>query len=194
MSSTPTTNLLTPLAIREITLRNRIAVSPMCQYSSEDGFANDWHLVHLGSRAVGGAAAGLHGGYRGGSARAYLAVRHGHLEGGACRVSVTHHALYAQSGRGGGHPTGARGPQSEYAAAVGRRRLIPESEGGWQSVAPSAMPFRDGDPAPHALSKPEIHTLIDALPRCRERALSAGFDVVEIHGAHGYLLHDFFRR
>ncbi len=56
MGSTPTTNLLTPLAIREVTLRNRIAVSPMCQYSSEDGFANDWHLVHLGSRAVGGAA------------------------------------------------------------------------------------------------------------------------------------------
>ena len=81
MSSPSAVHLLSPLTIRQITLRNRIAVSPMCQYSSEDGFANDWHLVHLGSRAAGGAALGVHGGHCGGSARAYLPLRHGYLEG-----------------------------------------------------------------------------------------------------------------
>src|ERR1035441_2483257 len=130
MSSLPTAHLMAPLKIREIALRNRIAVSPMCQYSSEDGFANDWHLVHLGSRAGGGAGLGC----------------------------------------------------MEDTAA-----------GGWQCVAPSAVPFRAEDPAPKALAKAEIHALADSFRDAAERALQAGFDVVEIHGAHGYLIHQIGR-
>ena len=191
MGSPSTTNLLTPLAIREVTLRNRIAVSPMCQYSSEDGFASDWHLVHLGSRAVGGAglvcmeATAVEA--RGRISPSDMGIwKPEHIEfltritrfvrsqGAAAGIQLAHAGRKASTRRpweGGG--------------------VIPESEGGWQSVAPSAVPFRDGDPAPHALSKAEIHALIDHFRDAAERALSAGFDVVEIHGAHGYLIHEF---
>ena len=191
MSSLPTAHLMTPLAIREITLRNRIAVSPMCQYSSEDGFANDWHLVHLGSRAVGGAglvcmeataveARGRISPYDMGIWNPghieFLAriTRFLHSQGAAAGIQLAHAGRKASTRRpweGGG--------------------LLPEAEGGWQSVAPSAVPFRAEDPAPHALSKAEIHALIDGFRDAAARALQAGFDVVEIHGAHGYLIHQF---
>jgi 2,4-dienoyl-CoA reductase-like NADH-dependent reductase (Old Yellow Enzyme family) len=191
MSSLPTVHLMTPLAIREITLRNRIAVSPMCQYSSEDGFANDWHLVHLGSRAVGGAglvcmeataveARGRISPYDMGiwdpGHIEFLAriTRFLHSQGAAAGIQLAHAGRKASTrrpGEGGG--------------------LLPEAEGGWQSVAPSAVPFRAEDPAPHALSKAEIHALIDGFRNAAVRALQAGFDVVEIHGAHGYLIHQF---
>ena len=162
MSSPSAVHLLSPLTIREVTLRNRIAVSPMCQYSSEDGFANDWHLVHLGSRAAGGAGAGVHGGDGGGGARTYLSVRHGNLEGRARRVPDAHHALSSTAR--------ARRPASNWHTPAARRvhagpgeggGVIPRAEGGWQTVAPSDVPFRAGDPAPHALSKAEIHALVD---------------------------------
>jgi 2,4-dienoyl-CoA reductase-like NADH-dependent reductase (Old Yellow Enzyme family) len=183
--------LMTPLAIREITLRNRIAVSPMCQYSSEDGFANDWHLVHLGSRAVGGAAlvcmeaTAVEPGGRISPADMgiwkpehieFLAriTRFLHSQGAAAGIQLAHAGRKASTRRpadGGG--------------------VLPEAEGGWQPVAPSAVPFRAKDPAPHALSKTEIHALVDGFCDAAARALQAGFDVVEIHGAHGYLIHEF---
>ncbi len=182
---------MTPLAIREITLRNRIAVSPMCQYSSEDGFANDWHLVHLGSRAVGGAglvcmeataveARGRISPYDTGIWKPehieFLAriTRFLHSQGAAAGIQLAHAGRKASTRRPGEGDS-----------------LLPEAEGGWQSVAPSALPFRAEDPAPHALSKAEIHTLIDSFRDAAVRALQAGFDVVEIHGAHGYLIHQF---
>jgi 2,4-dienoyl-CoA reductase-like NADH-dependent reductase (Old Yellow Enzyme family) len=191
MSSLPAAHLMTPLRIREIVLRNRIAVSPMCQYSSDDGFASDWHLVHLGSRAVGGAglvcmeATAV-------EARGRISpndtgiwkdehieplariTRFLHSQGAAAGIQLAHAGRKASTRRpseGGG--------------------VIATEEGGWQSVAPSAVPFRPGDPAPHALSKAEIHALLDAFRDAALRALRAGFDVVEIHGAHGYLIHEF---
>jgi 2,4-dienoyl-CoA reductase-like NADH-dependent reductase (Old Yellow Enzyme family) len=181
-----------PLPIREIVLRNRIAVSPMCQYSSEDGFATDWHLVHLGSRAVGGAGLvcmeataveprGRISPYDMGIWNPehieFLAriTRFLHRQGSAAGIQLAHAGRKASTRRPG----------------EGGGGLLPEAEGGWQSVAPSAVPFRDGDPAPHALSKAEIHALIDSFRDAAERALRAGFDVVEIHGAHGYLIHEF---
>lgn len=182
---------MAPLVIREITLRNRIAVSPMCQYSSENGFANDWHLVHLGSRAVGGAAlvcmeataveergrispydVGI---WNPGHIEFLTRItRFLHSQGAAAGIQLAHAGRKASTRRpwkGGG--------------------LLPEAEGGWQSVAPSALPFRAEDPAPHALSKAEIHALIDGFRDAAVRALQAGFDVAEIHGAHGYLIHQF---
>ena len=153
---------MTPLAIREITLRNRIAVSPMCQYSSEDGFANDWHLVHLGSRAVGGAGLvcleATAVAPRGRISPADLGIwnpehieflariaRFLHSQGAAAGIQLAHAGRKASTRRPG----------------EGGGGLLPEAEGGWQCVAPSAVPFRAGDPAPHALSKAEIHALAD---------------------------------
>jgi 2,4-dienoyl-CoA reductase-like NADH-dependent reductase (Old Yellow Enzyme family) len=191
MSSLPAAHLLAPLALREITLRNRIAVSPMCQYSSEDGFANDWHLVHLGSRAAGGAglvcmeAAAVEP--RGRISPSDLGIwKPEHIE---FLARITHF-LHSQGA--------AAGIQLAHAGRKGSTRrpwegggVQPESDGGWQCVAPSAVPFGAGDPVPHELSKAGIHSLIDAFRDAAGRALRAGFDVVEIHGAHGYLIHQF---
>ena len=180
-----------PLTIREVTLRNRIAVSPMCQYSSEDGFANDWHLVHLGSRAVGGAglvcmeATAVEA--RGRISAYDMGIWNpGHIEFLA-RITRFLHSQGAAAGIQLAH-AGRKGSTRRPWESGG---LLAESEGGWQPVAPSAVPFRAGDPAPHAVSKAEIHALIDAFRDAAERALRAGFDAVEIHGAHGYLIHEF---
>jgi len=191
MNSSSTTNLLTPLAIREVTLRNRIAVSPMCQYSSEDGFASDWHLVHLGSRAVGGAGLVC--------MEATAVEARGRISPSDMGIWKAEHIEFlSRITRFVRSQGAAAGIQLAHAGRKASTRrpwegggVIPESEGGWQPVAPSAVPFRDGDPAPHALSKAEIHALIDRFRDAAERALSAGFDVVEIHGAHGYLIHEF---
>ena len=191
MSSTPAAQLLTPLTIREITLRNRIAVSPMCQYSSEDGFFNDWHLVHLGSRAVGGAGlvcteatavepAGRISPYDAGI------WKDEHIE----FLSRITRFLHSQSAVAGiqlahaGRKASVRRPWEGGTA-------IREAEGGWQTVAPSAIPFRDTDPEPHSLSIAEIQALVASFRTAAQRALHAGFDLAEIHGAHGYLIHEF---
>jgi 2,4-dienoyl-CoA reductase-like NADH-dependent reductase (Old Yellow Enzyme family) len=182
---------MSPLAIREITLRNRIAVSPMCQYSSEDGFANDWHLVHLGSRAVGGAGLVC--------VEATAVEPRGRISPYDMGIWNPEHIEFLARITRFLHSQGAAaGIQLAHAGRKGSTRrpwegggLLPEAEGGWQCVAPSAVPFRAEDPAPHALSKAEIHTLIDGFRDAAERALRAGFDVAEIHGAHGYLIHQF---
>ncbi|WP_218082667.1 NADH:flavin oxidoreductase/NADH oxidase [Anthocerotibacter panamensis] len=182
-------HLFSPLTIRGITLRNRIAVSPMCQYSAEEGYANEWHLVHLGSRAVGGAGLVM--------AEATAVVpegrispqdlgiwEDGHIEpltriahfiadqGAAPAVQLAHAGRKAGTGRpwqGGG----------------------PLAEGGWSPVGPSALPFDDGYREPHALDERGIAGVVQAFVRGSERSLQAGFKVLEIHAAHGYLLHQF---
>ena len=123
MSSPSAANLMTPLDIREVTLRNRIAVSPMCQYSSDDGFANDWHLVHLGSRAVGGAGLVCMEATAVEPRGRISPYDMGIWKDAAHRVPDPHHALPSQPGSGGGHPTGPRRPQGQYPAARGRRRF-----------------------------------------------------------------------
>jgi 2,4-dienoyl-CoA reductase-like NADH-dependent reductase (Old Yellow Enzyme family) len=185
-------HLFTPLALRGVTFRNRIAVSPMCQYSSEDGFANDWHLVHLGSRAIGGAglvmmeataveARGRISPYDQGIWKdehiEFLARIAGFLKqyGAAAGVQLAH----------AGRKASTRRPWEGGT-------VLPESGGGWQPVAPSAVPFHPGDAAPAALSKDEIRQLSGAFAKAAKRALLAGFQVIELHGAHGYLMHEFF--
>jgi 2,4-dienoyl-CoA reductase-like NADH-dependent reductase (Old Yellow Enzyme family) len=183
--------LMTPLSIREITLRNRIAVSPMCQYSAEDGFANDWHLVHLGSRAVGGAGLVC--------MEATAVEPRGRISPHDTGIWKDDHIEFLSRITSFLHRQGAAaGIQLAHAGRKGSVRrtwegggAIPEAEGGWQTVAPSAAPFRAGDPPPHTLEKSQIHDLIDAFRAAAVRALQAGFDIVEIHGAHGYLIHQF---
>ena len=184
-------SLFTPLTIREVTFRNRIAVSPMCQYSSEDGFASDWHLVHLGSRAVGGAALVMTEASaveaRGRISPQDLGIwKDEHIEFLAriARFLRQHGAVPGIQIAHAGRKASTRRPWE------GGGRIDP-AEGGWQPVAPSAIPFHPGDPAPAALSREEIHAIAKAFADAAARALAAGFQVVEIHGAHGYLMHEF---
>ena len=186
-------NLFTPLTIREVTLRNRIAVSPMCEYSSTDGFANDWHLVHLGSRAVGGAglvfteAAAVEavgrispqdlGIYQDGHIEPLQrATRFIHEHGAVAGIQLAHAGRKASTARPweGGKP-------------------VSVESGGWQPiVGPSALPFDTGYSTPVALDEAGIAAVVRAFGVAAERALAAGFRVAEIHGAHGYLLHEFY--
>ena len=183
--------LFTPLTIRGITLRNRIAVSPMCQYSSDDGFANDWHLVHLGSRAVGGAALVM--------AEATAVEARGRISPKDLGIWKDEHIenfarIAAFLKRQGAVP----GIQIAHAGRKGSTRVpweggapIPQEQGGWQTVAPSAIPFRPGEPAPAELSTAGIRNIAEAFAAAAGRARQAGFEVLEIHGAHGYLINEF---
>ncbi len=188
----PEVDLLTPLTLRGVTFRNRIAVSPMCQYSAENGFANDWHLVHLGSRASGGAGLVMV------EATAVLAEGRitpkdmglwsdDHIEPLA-RIARFIHSQGAVAGIQLAH---AGRKASCEVPWKGGQALTPE-EGGWRPVfGPSPIPFGPSSPTPTALTKEGIETVIAAFEATAHRALKAGFKVVEIHAAHGYLLHEF---
>jgi 2,4-dienoyl-CoA reductase-like NADH-dependent reductase (Old Yellow Enzyme family) len=184
-------SLLSPLTIRELTLRNRIGVSPMCQYSSDDGFANDWQLVHLGSRAVGGAGLVI--------MEATAVDPRGRISPGDHGIWKDEHIAFLSRIANFLRTQGtAAGIQLAHAGRKASCRLpweggaaLTEEQGAWQTVAPSAIPFRENDPAPHTLSIAEIRGLVDAFAAAARRALDAGFQVVEIHGAHGYLINEF---
>jgi 2,4-dienoyl-CoA reductase-like NADH-dependent reductase (Old Yellow Enzyme family) len=184
--------LFSPLEIRGITLRNRIAVSPMCQYSSEDGFATDWHMVHLGSRAVGGAALVM--------TEATAVEERGRISPGDLGIWKDDHiaplARIAAFIRSQGAVPGI---QLAHAGRKGSTNIpwqrggapIPVGQGGWPPLAPSAVPFYEHASAPVEVSVAEIGTIVEAFAKAARRALEAGFQVVEIHGAHGYLLDEF---
>jgi 2,4-dienoyl-CoA reductase-like NADH-dependent reductase (Old Yellow Enzyme family) len=184
-------HLFQPLTQRGVTFRNRIAVSPMCQYSSEDGFANDWHLVHLGSRAVGGAALVL--------MEATAVEARGRISPFDQGIWKDEHipfltriaSFLKQFGAVAGVQLAHAGRKASVRRPWEGGAAIPEGEGGWQTVAPSAVPFRPSDPVPAELSKSEIHATVNAFVAATRRALQTGFQVAEIHGAHGYLLHEF---
>jgi 2,4-dienoyl-CoA reductase-like NADH-dependent reductase (Old Yellow Enzyme family) len=187
----PEIDLLTPLSLRGITLRNRIVVSPMCQYSATEGMANDWHLVHLGSRAVGGAGALF--------VEASAVTCDGRISPADMGIwSDEHIEPLARIARFVHSQGAAAGIQLAHAGRKGSceppwkggRRLRPE-EGGWTVVAPSAVPFNDGDPAPRALDNAGIQQIIANFEAAAKRALAAGFEIIEVHAAHGYLLHEF---
>lgn len=183
--------LFTPLTLRGVTFRNRIAVSPMCQYSSVDGFATDWHLVHLGSRAVGGA--GLV------TMEATAVEARGRISPQDQGIWKDEHtAMLARIAAFLREHGAVAGIQLAHAGRKASTRRpwegggpIAGSEGGWQTVGPSAIPFRPQDPPPTDLSRGEIAKLVEAFGAAARRALTAGFQLVEIHGAHGYLMHQF---
>ncbi len=186
-----TTHLFTPLAIRSVTFRNRIAVSPMCQYSAEDGFAGDWHVVHLGSRAVGGAALVI--------TEACAVAPEGRISRADLGIWMDEHVSNLRRVTGFIDRQGAvAGIQLAHAGRKASTeipwlgtRAVTIAGGGWQPVGPSPIPFRDDDPTPHALSLAEIEGIVHAFGAAAGRAFAAGFRVVEIHAAHGYLLHQF---
>jgi len=184
--------LFKPLKIKSIELKNRIVVSPMCQYSSTDGFSTDWHLVHLGSRAVGGAGLVIT------EATAVSAEgrispddlgiwKEEHIEG-LKRITAFIESQGAVAGIQLAHAGRKASHRSPW---KGGTAIAPHEEGGWQTVAPSAIPFAEGGPTPLALDEAGIRKVIGDFRAAAERALSAGFKVAEIHAAHGYLLHEF---
>lgn len=183
--------LFDPFTIRGITLRNRIVVSPMCQYSSVDGAANDWHVVHLGSRAVGGAGLVF--------TEATAVTADGRISPQDLGIWKDEHiaGLSALTGiiRANGGVPGIQLAHAGRKASVARPweggRQLALDEGGWPTVAPSAVPFRTGERDPRALSVAGIGDVVQAFVAATARALSAGFEVIELHAAHGYLMHEF---
>jgi 2,4-dienoyl-CoA reductase-like NADH-dependent reductase (Old Yellow Enzyme family) len=185
-------NLFEPFTLRDITFPNRITVSPMCQYSSEEGFATDWHLVHLGSRAVGGAGLVF--------TEAAAVLPEGRISPQDLGIWRDQHIaplkritrfIYEQGSFAGIQLAHAGRKASTYRPWEGRG-VVPEEKGGWRKVvAPSPLQFAEGYPIPQALTEEGIQEVVNGFAEAARRALEAGFCVVEIHAAHGYLLHEF---
>lgn len=186
------THLFSPLTCRDVTFPNRVFVSPMCQYSSHDGLATDWHLVHLGSRAAGGAGLVF--------AEATAVQPNGRISpqdlglwsdahvDGLARIT---HFIHQQGSVAGIQLAHAGRKASTRRPWDGQGGVTPE-QGGWSDVvAPSAIPFSDTYPMPQALSLDGIAEVTTAFVAAARRALAAGFRVIELHAAHGYLLHEF---
>jgi 2,4-dienoyl-CoA reductase-like NADH-dependent reductase (Old Yellow Enzyme family) len=186
------THLFNPLAIRDITFANRAFVSPMCQYSSTDGYANDWHFVHLGTRAVGGAGLVL--------TEAAAVLPEGRISPQDLGIWMDDHIkplsrivrfIHEQGSVAGIQLAHAGRKASTYRPWEGHG-TVPESSGGWNKVvAPSTLAFADHYPMPQALSIDDIKNIVAAFATAARRACEAGFGVIEIHAAHGYLLHEF---
>jgi 2,4-dienoyl-CoA reductase-like NADH-dependent reductase (Old Yellow Enzyme family) len=185
--------LFSPIQLAGVQFANRVFVSPMCQYSSEDGFSNDWHLVHLGSRAVGGAglvfteaAAVLPEGRI--SPQDLGLWKDDHIPGLKRIVDFVH-----QQGAHAGVQLAHAGRKASMPRPwAPEQRYLSPSEGGWRNViAPSVVPFAENYGQPIALDLAGIQSITRAFVRSAERALEAGFDLVELHAAHGYLLHEF---
>jgi len=184
--------LFSPLTVKDIRLKNRIAVSPMCEYSSvEDGYANDWHLVHLGSRAVGGAglviqeATGVSeegritakdlGIYKDGHIEKLKQItRFIHSQGAVAGIQLAH------AGRKASHETPWLGGKQ-----------VSGKDGGWETVSASAIAFTDTEEPPLALTKSGIQKVVDDFASATARAVEAGYKLIEIHAAHGYLINQF---
>jgi 2,4-dienoyl-CoA reductase-like NADH-dependent reductase (Old Yellow Enzyme family) len=188
----PASGLFDELKIRDVLLANRIAVSPMCQYSCENGLATDWHLVHLGSRAVGGAALVI------AEATAVLPEARispqdlgiwseAHIEPLA-RIAKFIHSQGSVAGIQIAHA----GRKASAARPWDGAGKLTQQEGGWSDVvAPSAIPFAPNYATPAAVTVERISAIADAFGKAAQRALDAGFRVLEIHSAHGYFLHEF---
>lgn len=185
-------DLFSPLKIRGVALRNRIGVSPMCMYSSRDGFANDFHLVHLGARALGGAGMVM--------MEATAISPEGRISPGDMGIWKDDHIENLARITGFLRDHGAT-PAIQLAHAGRKastlppwkgRRYIDVDEGGWRPLlAPSALPYFEGAPTPQALDQAGIQRIIQAFQSGARRALDAGFQIIEVHAAHGYLLHEF---
>jgi len=183
--------LFRPLTLRSITLRNRIMVSPMCQYSSVDGFASDWHLVHLGSFAVGGAglvmteAAAVEA--RGRISPQDLGI---YQDEHIAMLSRINHFIIEQGAVPAIQLAHAGRKASCYRPWSGSGEVSIE-DGRWQTVAPSTQRFSERYPLPHELSQQEIAEVVQHFQDAALRALQAGFKIIEVHAAHGYLAHEF---
>jgi 2,4-dienoyl-CoA reductase-like NADH-dependent reductase (Old Yellow Enzyme family) len=193
MPETMPANLFTPLAQRSITLPNRIVVSPMCQYSSVDGYASDWHLVHLGSRAIGGAGTVF--------TEAAAVSPEGRITPGDLGIWSDDHipmlaritAFIAEHGAVPALQLAHAGRKASLSRPWETpSRTLPAAEGGWANVvAPSALRFHDNYPLPHALDRAGMDKIVADFTAATHRAAQAGFLLAEVHAAHGYLAHEF---
>lgn len=185
-------HLFDPLVLRGVTLRNRIGMSPMCQYSAVEGLANDWHFVHLGARAVGGVGLII--------TEATAVQAHG-------RISPYDLGIWSDEQVEGLHHLArfisAHGAVPAIQLAHAGRKAntkrpwegggpLPNADGAWRIVGPSPIPFREGYPTPEELTLDDIAEVVSAFALGAERAIAAGFRMIEIHAAHGYLLHSFY--
>jgi 2,4-dienoyl-CoA reductase-like NADH-dependent reductase (Old Yellow Enzyme family) len=184
-------HLFEPIQLRGLTLRNRILVSPMCQYSSHEGFANDWHFVHLASRAVGGAGLVF--------TEAAAVTADGRISpddlGIWDDVQAGAFERIARFVKGEGAAFGVQLAHAGRKASTKRPwdgvgTVEPEA-GGWEPIGPTATPFSDKYPVPRMMNTEDIAAVVEAFRRAAFRARRVGFDVVEIHAAHGYLIHEF---
>jgi len=184
--------LFSPLQIRGTTLRNRIVVSPMCQYCAKDGLADDWHLVHLGSRAAGGAGLVF--------VEATAVTPEGRISHGDMGLWSDAHAEALAPAAAFIRRMGAV-PAIQIAHAgrkgscrppwEGGAKLASPEDGGWTTSAPSAIPFSESDPPPEPLTLEGIEAVKRAFAAAARRAVEAGFEIIELHAAHGYLMHEF---
>jgi 2,4-dienoyl-CoA reductase-like NADH-dependent reductase (Old Yellow Enzyme family) len=183
--------LFTPLKIRDIELKNRIAVSPMCEYSAKDGHPQPWHMVHLGSRAVGGAALVM--------TEASAVEARGRISAADAGIYDDAHVeswrpiteFVKSQGAVVGMQLAHAGRKASTAVPWVGGKPVRISDGGWEPVGPSAVAYDNGYTTPHALSLSEIAEVVAAFRKSAQRALAAGFQIVEIHAAHGYLIHQF---
>lgn len=181
--------LFTPITFRNIELKNRIVMSPMCMYSAEEGVANDFHFVHYGSRAQGGAglivveATGVEP--RGRISDKCLGIWNDEQ---ALALKKIVDFVHQNSESKIGIQLAHAGRKGSVSAETNRQMSLEE---GWETIAPSPIPFHHSERIPHELSVEEIKTLVEDFRKATKRAVDAGFDVIEIHGAHGYLIHQF---
>lgn len=184
--------LFEPLQIKSIELKNRIVVSPMCEYSSTDGFSNDWHLVHLGSRAVGGAGLII--------TEATAVSPEGRITPDDLGLWKDEHidglkrivSFIESQGSVAGIQLAHAGRKASHSSPWKGGKLLTNEQGGWPTVAADATPYRPGDIPSAALDKAGIEKVKSDFKAAAVRAVQAGFKVIEIHGAHGYLLHEFY--
>lgn len=183
--------LFSPLTLKSVTLKNRIAISPMCQYSAKDGFPNDWHLVHLGSRAVGGAGLII--------GEACAVVPEGRISPFDIGIWKDEHIeahsritkFIESQGAVPGLQLAHAGRKASCDTPWNGGGYLQNNSEAWQIVGPSGIPFKPGAPTPNALSIDEIKNVILAFQLAADRSLKAGYKIIEIHAAHGYLLHQF---
>lgn len=183
--------LLSTIKIRNLELRNRIVVSPMCQYSAKDGLPNDWHLVHLGSRAVGGAGLAL--------TEATAVSPEGRISPADTGIwSAEHVKAFKRITDFVKSQGAAAGIQLAHAGRKASTKIpwegdgeVPLNSGGWQTIAPSPAKFSENYPMPKEMTQTDIKMVVDQFGDAAKRSLAAGFQVAEIHAAHGYLLHQF---
>lgn len=185
-------HLFSPLTLRSVELKNRIAVSPMCQYSAEDGFVNDWHVVNYGTRSLSGASLMM--------VEASAVVPEGRISPWDLGIYKDEHITGLQKITSFAESHGAvPGVQISHAGRkashlqpwMGGRQLKPNESLGWTTVAPSPIPFGDMEEVPRELTHDDIEQIQSAFVKAAQRAYKAGFKVVELHAAHGYLINQF---
>jgi 2,4-dienoyl-CoA reductase-like NADH-dependent reductase (Old Yellow Enzyme family) len=183
--------LFSKLKIKDTIFRNRLSVPPMCQYSAEDGFANDWHIVHYGTRAVGGFALVIQ--------EATAVSPEGRISPGDLGIYNDEHietlqkitSVVKRNGALAGIQIAHAGRKGGCARPVDGGKQLPLNNGGWTTLAPSAISFNKEDVTPSSLDIQGIKKVISDFKTAASRALTAGYNVIEIHAAHGYLLHEF---